>query len=197
MTTRATCMTQDAEDVFRDMRDQFHLPKGKIYLDGNSLGLMPLSARERVAKAVAQEWGEDLITSWNKHGWFHMPRVLGNRLSRLVGGGEDNVIVADTISINLFRLLAAALALRPDRKVILSDTGNFPSDIYVAQGLGELMGGQHELKLVEPENVISSIDTSGLPLGTQTRHGGLDQTGAQAWRAGDLGPVAQCGRNPR
>ena len=118
MITRDACITLDAKDPFSSYREGFHIPQGMIYLDGNSLGLMPKSVAARVADAVTRQWGEDLITSWNKNNWFHLPRVVGDKISRLVGGGADNLIVADTISINLFKVLTAALALRRERKEI-------------------------------------------------------------------------------
>jgi kynureninase len=155
--TRTTCLALDASDPLRRFRERFHLPNGKIYLDGNSLGLMPKSVPARVADAVQRQWAEDLITSWNRNNWFTLPRTMGNKITRIVGGGENNVIVADTISINLFKLLSAALTLRNDRKIILSDTGNFPSDLYVAQGLNQFLDDGRELKTVAPEDVIAAI----------------------------------------
>jgi kynureninase len=147
----------DQSDPLKDYRQRFVLPKNVIYLDGNSLGPMPRGVQQRVAHAIDVEWGEDLITSWNKHHWFHLPRKTGDRISRLIGGGEGNCIVADTISINLFKVLTSALGLRRDRKIILSDSGNFPSDLYVAQGLNRFLQDGYELKVVAPEEVASAI----------------------------------------
>ncbi|MFO1033177.1 MAG: kynureninase [Hyphomicrobiales bacterium] len=157
MATREDCLVRDREDSFKSYRDRFVIPEGLIYLDGNSLGLMPKAAAEKVAHAVATEWGQDLITSWNKHGWFELPRKLGGRIARLLGAAPENVIVADTISVNLFKVLSAALALRRDRKVIVSDSGNFPSDLYVAQGLNRFLADGHTLKIVAPEEVLDAI----------------------------------------
>ncbi len=157
MVSRADCEVLDRKDPFRAHRERFHLPEGIIYLDGNSLGLMPKSAPARVADAVSRQWGEDLITSWNKNSWFHLPRVIGDKISRLIGGGAGNVMVADTISVNLFKVLTAALALKRERKMILSDSGNFPSDLYVAQGLNRFLADGHELKVVAPEEVADAI----------------------------------------
>ena len=155
--TRDHCLTLDQQDPLKHFRDRYHLPKGKIYLDGNSLGLMAKSVPARVSDAVNRQWAEDLITSWNKNNWFTLPRSIGNKIARLLGGGTDNVIVADTISVNLFKLLTAALALRRDRMIILSDTGNFPSDLYVAQGLNNFLGDGHVLKTVTPDDVNAAI----------------------------------------
>jgi kynureninase len=157
MVSRGDCEALDRKDPFWAHRERFHIPEGIIYLDGNSLGLMPKSAPARVADAVARQWGEDLITSWNKNNWFHLPRVIGDKISRLIGGGAGNVMVADTISVNLFKVLTAALALKRERKVILSDSGNFPSDLYVAQGLNRFLADGHELKVVAPEEVANAI----------------------------------------
>jgi kynureninase len=159
MLNRQDCQDRDRKDPLRALRDRYHIPEGTIYFDGNSLGLLPKAAVARVSKAVTDEWGRDLITSWNKHGWFQLAQVTGSKISRLIGGGDDNVIVADTISINMFKVLTSALALRRDRKVILSDSGNFPSDLYVAQGLNAFLNDGHTLKVVAPEDVLASIGT--------------------------------------
>jgi kynureninase len=147
----------DQADPFRGYRERFVIPPGMIYLDGNSLGLMPVSVPGRVEHALHQQWALDLITSWNVHGWFQLPRVTGDKIARLVGAAPGNVIVADTISVNLFKVLTAALALRRQRKVILSDLGNFPSDLYVAQGLTRFLADGRVLKTVEPEQVLDAI----------------------------------------
>jgi kynureninase len=157
MITRQDCLDRDNNDPLRHLRDRYDCPPDLIYLDGNSLGLLPKAAVARVQKAVTDEWGRDLITSWNKNGWFHLPRVTGNKIARLIGAGDNNVIVADTISVNMFKLLTSALALRRDRKVILSDTGNFPSDLYVAQGINTFLADGHTLKTVAPEDIASAI----------------------------------------
>ena len=157
MITRADCIALDAKDPFKAHRQRFHIPEGMVYLDGNSLGLMPKSAPARVADAVSRQWGDDLITSWNKNDWFTLPSTVGDKIARLVGGGSGNLIVADTISINMFKLLTAALGLNRQRKIILSDSGNFPSDLYVAQGLNRFLADGHELKIVAPEDIAANI----------------------------------------
>ncbi len=155
--TRDDCLALDLDDPFARKRDFFALPDGLIYLDGNSLGALPKGVAARVGRAVEEEWGADLITSWNKHGWFTLPGRLGDRIGSLIGAQPGTVVVADTISVNLFKLVAAALQLRPGRRVILSDTGNFPTDLYIAEGVLGMTGG-HELKLVAPEAVEAAID---------------------------------------
>ena len=154
---RADCVAKDATDVLASRRALFSLPKNVIYLDGNSLGVLPRNVPARVKAAVEQEWGETLIKSWNEHGWFHLPQKIGARLERLVGAEPGSVIVGDTISVNLFKILTSALGQRRDRKVILSDSGNFPSDLYVAQGLTQFLADGHEVRLVAPEDVAASI----------------------------------------
>jgi len=136
----------------------FHLPEGLIYLDGNSLGPLPLSAPDRVARTMAAEWGEMLITGWNKAGWMAQPTEMGDRVGRLVGAEPGHVVLGDTLSIKVFQALAAALEMRPGRKVILSDSGNFPSDLYMAEGLIAALKQEHELRVVAPEAVAEAID---------------------------------------
>lgn len=154
----AACEAMDRTDRLAAHRDAFVLPEGVIYLDGNSLGALPRATAARVAACVTEEWGRDLITSWNKAGWIDLPRRLGDKIARLVGAAPGEVLVADSTSVNLFKVLAAALALRPGRRTILSDHGNFPSDLYVAQGLAALREAGHVLRLVAPEAIEQAID---------------------------------------
>ncbi|KGJ07038.1 kynureninase [Paracoccus sphaerophysae] len=140
---------------FASTRSAFHLPEGITYLDGNSLGPMPTHAADRVAAMMRDEWADMLITGWNRAGWYVQPRRVGDRIARLIGAGEGQVVIGDTLSIKVFQALSAALALNPSRRVILSDDGNFPSDLYVAQGLARVMGA--ELRVVAPEEVAAAI----------------------------------------
>ncbi len=142
---------------FSATRAMFDLPDGVIYLDGNSLGPLPKAAAERVARTVKDEWGEMLITGWNRAGWMAQPSVLGDRIGALLGAPEGSVVLGDTLSVKVYQALAAALHMRPDRKVILSDSGNFPSDLYMAQGLIAGLDKGHELRVVEPEEVHDAI----------------------------------------
>ena len=139
-------------------RALFHLPEGVVYLDGNSLGPLPLAARERVARLLADEWGEMLIRGWNEAGWMDAPARIGDRVGRLVGAAPGTVVMGDTLSIKVYQALAAALELRPDRRVVLSDYGNFPSDLHMAKGLMRTLGRGHELRLVAPEEVEAALD---------------------------------------
>ena len=143
---------------FSKTRSFFYLPEGMTYLDGNSLGPLPLSARERVDRLMREEWGQLLIKGWNQAGWMTMPRRIGDRVGKLIGAPPGTVVMGDTLSIKVYQALASALELVPERKVILSDSGNFPSDLYMAQGLLGSLGQGHRLKIVEPEEVEAAID---------------------------------------
>lgn len=138
--TRESLTIRDAADPLRGFRDEFDLPPGVIYLDGNSLGPLPRATPARLDAVMRQQWGRDLITSWNTHDWIGMPGRIGDKIAGLIGAGPGEVVCADSTSINLFKLLAAATELRPDRSVILTEEGNFPTDVYIAQGLIDLAG---------------------------------------------------------
>lgn len=142
---------------FERTRAMFDLPDGVIYLDGNSLGPLPRSAADAVARVMREQWGGRLIRGWNDCGWMEQPLALGNRIGRLIGAPAGRVVVGDTLSIKIYQALAAALSLRPGRRTILSDTGNFPSDLYIAQGLIRF-AGDRELRTPRPEDVEAAID---------------------------------------
>jgi kynureninase len=142
---------------FAATKAMFHLPEGMIYLDGNSLGPLPRAAAARVGRVIADEWGQMLITGWNKAGWMEQPTRVGDRIARLIGAEAGHVVMGDTLSIKVYQALASALEMRPDRRVILSDSGNFPSDLYMAEGLIASLGRGHELRVVAPEDVADSI----------------------------------------
>ena len=162
-TTLQHCQALDAADPLRRLRAQFDIPSGTIYLDGNSLGVMPASAPARVAQVLTQEWGTDLIQSWNKHGWFQMPGKVGDKIARLIGAGPGEVVATDSTSVNLFKVLSAALNMvqadaphgQLTRKRIVSERSNFPTDLYIAEALCRQHG--MELVLVEPEAIASSL----------------------------------------
>ena len=155
---RAACAALDAQDPLAALREEFALPEGRVYLDGNSLGALPRATPARLAELIERQWGHDLITSWNKHGWVDLPRRVGDKIARLIGAGPGEVVVADSTSINLFKVLAAALRLNPGRSVILSERENFPTDLYMAEGLIGLLGGRHRLRLVDGEAIAGAID---------------------------------------
>ncbi|MBO6902071.1 MAG: kynureninase [Rhizobiaceae bacterium] len=143
---------------FSATRSLFEIPDGLIYLDGNSLGPLPRKATQRVTRAMQQEWGEMLITAWNKARWMEMPSRLGDRIAQLIGASAGTVVTGDTLSIKVYQALAAGLELNPDRRVVLSDTGNFPTDLYMAEGLLRQLGDGYRMKTVEPEDVADHID---------------------------------------
>lgn len=142
---------------FEATKALFHMPEGTIYLDGNSLGPLPIAATARVAQTVTAEWGDMLITGWNRAGWMAQPSALGDRIGRLIGAETGHVVLGDTLSIKVYQALASALDLNPDRRVIVSDTGNFPTDLYMAEGLIKSLDRGHELRTVAPEDVMGAL----------------------------------------
>lgn len=142
------------------VKHRFSLPADTVYLDGNSLGPLPVDAKEHLVKVVEQEWGQHLIQGWNLDGWMAQPAELGNTLAPLIGAEPNTVMLGDTLSIKVFQALSAALSLRPTRRVILSDSGNFPTDLYMAEGLIKGLRQDYELKVVAPDAVIDAIDDS-------------------------------------
>ncbi|WP_323780495.1 kynureninase [Leisingera sp.] len=142
---------------FAATKAMFDLPDGVIYLDGNSLGPLPRAARDRVGAMMQDEWGQMLITGWNKAGWMDKPKALGDRIGRLIGAEPGHVVMGDTLSIKVYQAVASALELNPGRKVVLSDNGNFPTDLYMASGLLKSLGPDYELRVVDPEAVEDSI----------------------------------------
>jgi kynureninase len=166
MMPRTACLELDAADPLGALRDQFDLPEGVIYLDGNSLGARPKAAMARAQAVIGQEWGSDLIRSWNQAGWFDLPVRLGNKLAPLIGAAADEVVVTDSTSINLFKALAAALHIQANnpqtahRRAIVTERSNFPTDIYMAQGLTDWLDRGYTLKLVDtPEEIAAAVDT--------------------------------------
>ncbi|MDB5791197.1 MAG: kynU [Massilia sp.] len=163
-TSRADCLARDAQDPLAPLRERFDLPEGIIYLDGNSLGARPRAALARANQVVAREWGQDLIRSWNTAGWFDMPKRLGDRLAPLIGAGPGEVAVTDTTSLNLFKALAAALRMQAEgvhaaRRVIVTERSNFPTDIYMAEGLTNWLERGYSVRLVDSsEEVLAAID---------------------------------------
>jgi len=159
MNTLHDCRQRDAADPLRSLRAHFNIPPGTIYLDGNSLGVLPVAAAARAAQVVQQEWGQGLIRSWNAAGWFDLPQRLGARIATLIGAGADEVVAADTTSVNLFKVLAAAIRIAqhadPARRVIVSERSNFPTDLYIAQSLCQTHGCS--LQLVEADGLLPAL----------------------------------------
>ena len=159
MTSVIDCQLLDTQDPLRQLRDQFSLPDGVIYLDGNSLGAMPRSAAARVAKAVTEEWGNGLIRSWNTAGWFDLPQRLGDKIATLIGASQGTVVATDTTSINLYKVLSAALTIAaqdaPPRKRVVSERSNFPTDLYMAEAICKERG--YQLELVEAAQLEAAL----------------------------------------
>jgi len=146
----------DTSDPLAFARDRFRLPEGVIYLDGNSLGALPKAAPGALANTAERQWGEDLIASWNRHGWIDWPMRIAAKLAPIVGAKPNELLIADSTSVSLFKLLAAAARARPRRKTILSQQANFPTDLYVAQGLADMLG--LNLKAMPADEVLNAID---------------------------------------
>lgn len=157
---RETCLSFDRQDPLAAIRQQFTLPDDLIYLDGNSLGALPRATAARLNQVVVEEWGNGLIRSWNSAHWIDAPRRIGDKMARLIGGQPGEVIVADSTSVNLFKLLAGAIRLQPERHFILTETANFPTDLYIAHGLIELLGGKQALRVVDRLALEHAIDGS-------------------------------------
>ena len=161
MTTFQDCQALDTLDTLRPLRERFALPEGVIYLDGNSLGAQPKSAAARAAEVVTQQWGKDLITSWNKAGWITLPERLGNQFAPWLGVDEGELVFTDTTSINLYKVLSAAARIAredaPNRKKLISERSNFPTDLYIAQSICQEYG--LELVLLEPEEIAGALQT--------------------------------------
>ena len=171
--TRAECEARDLQDPLRALRSQFSIPPGLIYLDGNSLGVLPAAAPARVAQVVQQEWGQGLIRSWNSAGWMNLSQRVGDKIARLVGAAPGELVVADSTSVNLFKVLSAALHLAgvtrhepapgadgeaahsPRRDVIVSERSNFPTDLYIAQSLAQQHGAR--LELLEAQEIPARL----------------------------------------
>lgn len=161
--TRADALALDADDPLAPLREQFELPPGLIYLDGNSLGVLPRTTPARVQQVVQQEWGHDLIRSWNTAGWIDLPQRIGDKIARLVGAGPGELVVADSTSVNVFKALSAALSIAaadaPGRRIILSERHNFPTDLYIAEGIARERG--LELLLADDPEQIEPLLAEG------------------------------------
>ena len=192
MLSRDDCLKLDADDPLAGRRDLFDLPDGTIYLDGNSLGALPRNVGPRLASAIAREWGRDLIQSWNTADWISLPTRVGAKIAPLIGAAADEVIAADSTSVNLFKLAAGAMKLRPGRKVIVTEPGNFPTDLYILQGLRDFLG-QVELRVVEPAQLHAALDEDvALLLLTHVHYktGQLHDMAALTARAHEVGALA-------
>jgi kynureninase len=158
--SRAHCQALDTSDPLAAVRERFRLQPGCLYFDGHSLGPLTLNSVSRVHSMLEHEWGQDLIRSWNMHGWFDLPHRLGARIAPLIGAAADEVLVADSTSVNLFKLASAAMMARGARHRIVTEAGNFPTDLYVLQGLARMSAGAIEIVAVPRQDIAASIDES-------------------------------------
>ena len=174
MTTLAECEARDAADPLAGFRDRFALPDGVVYLDGNSLGALPRATAGRLARVIEDEWGRGLVRSWNEAGWYDAPRRVGAKIARLVGARDDEVIVADSTSVNLYKLLCAALAADPARDTILTVPGDFPTDRYIAEGIAAGQRGV-ALRMAPADDIVAAAGPATVVLLTHVH----DRTGAR------------------
>jgi kynureninase len=149
----------DKQDSLASFRGQFELADGLIYLNGNSLGVLPTAAKTRMQEVISTEWGTGLIRSWNAHSWINLPQRIGGKLAKIVGAKEHEVIVCDSTSINLFKLAAAAIKLNPGRTKIVTEPGNFPTDLYILNGVKNFIGQQIEIVTVPSHEITQHIDS--------------------------------------
>lgn len=169
--TRNDCQTLDAQDPLAPMRDKFVLPEDAIYMVGNSLGALPRATAERMDRAVRIEWGEHLVTGWNRDDWVGLPYRVGAKIARLVGAKDSEVVATDSTSINIFKLVAGALPLRPGRRKIITEPGNFPTDLYVLQGIRDLLPDRVTLEVVDRDKLLDAVDDdTALVLLTQVHY---------------------------
>ena len=177
---------------FTQTKALFQMPADMIYLDGNSLGPLPRAAAARIHDCVTREWGEMVITGWNRAGWMAQPTTYADRIGRLIGAEPGHTVLGDTLSVKVYQALAAALDLVPDRRVILTDSGNFPSDIYMAEGLIKSLDRGYDLRVVAPEDVADHIDSDlAVLMLTQVdyRTGRMHDMAALTQKAHDAGAI--------
>ena len=160
--TREDFIKLDTLDSIKKVREEFALPKDVIYFDGNSLGPLPKNTIKSLDSVIQREWGDGLIRSWNDENWINLPRNLGNQIAPLIGAKEGEVIVVDSTSVNLFKVLSSALMLNKNRKVIVSEAANFPSDLYILEGVNNMFGESYERCLIDEgdDEIEKYIDSS-------------------------------------
>ncbi len=193
MLTRADLEALDATDPLACHRDAFTLPGGVIYLDGNSLGPLPRATPSRLAEVAEQDWGDGLIRSWNRAGWIDLPAKVGDKIARLIGAAPGEVIVTDSTSVNLFKALAGALRLAGDRRIILTEAENFPTDLYMMQGLVEWLGARHAVRAVAAEDIGGALDNDTAVLAlthVNYRSGAMHDMAALTRRCHERGALA-------
>ncbi len=193
MITREDLADKDAADPLAPFRNEFALPEGVVYLDGNSLGALPKAVAAQLQSVVTKEWGSDLIRSWTKNDWIGLPARLGDKIGDLIGAARGQVVAADSTSVNLFKALSAALQMQPERRIMLSEADNFPTDLYMAQGLARLLDRGHMLRLVGRDGLMSALaDDVAVMMVTQVdyRSGDKHDMAAVTARAHEHGVMA-------
>ena len=155
--TREDFMALDSQDILAPFADDFSIPEGMIYLDGNSLGALPKGAMERATQIIEKEWGQGLIKSWNEAGWFTLVERIGDKIATLIGADKGEVISCDATGLNVYKLVAAALEMRPDRKTIIMEGSNFPTNNYMVQGLIKQIDKGHNIGFVEVDELMDAI----------------------------------------
>jgi len=193
MMSREDCCRMDAKDRLAFARARFRIPEGVFYLDGNSLGALPVTTAARLDDVLAREWGNDLVQSWNQADWIGLPTRVGARIATIIGAATDEVIAADSTSVNLFKLAAAALKHQAPRRVILTERENFPTDLYVLQGLHALLGGMVELRMVAREDLLGELskDVAFIALThIDYKTGGIHDMAAISTAAHEVGALA-------
>ncbi len=191
--TRNDFLALDQQDVLAPFADEFDLPDGLIYLDGNSLGAMPKAAMKRAQEVIEQEWGTDLIKSWNKAGWFSLGEKLGDKIATLIGADQGEVVSCDATGLNVYKLVSAALEMRPDRRKIIMEGSNFPTDNYMVQGLIKQLDKGHEIIFAEYNDIMGAInDEVAVVCLTQVHYktGHLHDMDAITAKAHDVGALA-------
>ena len=159
MTEQDQLEALDLNDPLAAKRDEFFLPDNTVYLDGNSLGCLPLAARERAREVVETQWGRDLIKSWNQHKWIELPLRVGEKIARLIGAAPGQTVCCDSTSVNLFKLLSVALKMQDERSIVLSTQDNFPSDLYMVEGLRQQLGSDRvQLMLCEHDGIEAALN---------------------------------------
>jgi len=190
--TREELEQLDQQDTLKAFRDEFDFPDGTLYFDGNSLGALPKATQARINEVIAQQWGQKLVTSWNTSGWFNLPETIGNKIAKLIGADDGEVVCVDGAGLNIYKLHAVALKMRPHRKVILMEGSNFPTDAYITQGLIEQLGQHHEIRFVEKDEILDAI-TGDVALVSLTqvhyKYGHLLDMKATTKKAHDVGAL--------
>jgi kynureninase len=156
--TREEVLELDRADPLSRFRERFLLPEGVVYLDGNSLGPPPVAVEDRIREVITSEWGNGLVRSWNDADWIEMPLRVAAKIAPLIGASPEEVMVADSVSVNLFKLIAGALTLRPGRTVILSEQENFGTDLYIADGVAKFLGDRAEIRVVPRGKLLEALD---------------------------------------